>query len=499
MKTKKNNKKQLKNPKNQPKNNKILIIITSIALSIIAFLFLERGFQNDTFYTLKLGELIFNQGIDYLDHFSFISNLTYMYPHWLYDLVIYLIYHFFNYNGLFIFNYLSYLVLIFILYYVNIHLNNNKSIISFVILLTCICLAPYITLRAQTISYIIFILEVFFIERLINTNKTRYIIYLFLLALLLANIHSAVFPLFFILYLPYLAEHLLSKFNWSILKSFNINKIPNIKKLLISFIVAFLSGLLTPIKDMPYTYTIRIMLGNTQKYILEHNHLDFTSYAPMIVVILLIIILTTILIKNKKKVAIKDFFMILGLLIMAFMANRHFALLIAIGVIYFIRILESTISNKTFLNIINTNIINYICMFELLIISLFRYNNFNHQYIEEDIYPIQAVQYIKENLDYKKIHIFNEYNFGSYLMFNDIPVFIDSRCDLYTKQFNNNLEYDIFDDFMAINNNYQEKFAYYEITHVLLYKTNSLTDILNKDRNYKVIYEDDYFILFKVL
>ena len=84
-------------------------------------------------------------------------------------------------------------------------------------------------------------------------------------------------------------------------------------------------------------------------------------------------------------------------------------------------------------------------------------------------------------------------------MFNDIPVFIDSRCDLYTKQFNKDLEYDIFDDFMAIDSNYQEKFKYYEITHVLLYKTNSLTNILNEDRNYKVIYEDDYFILFKVL
>lgn len=49
-------------------------------------------FQNDTFYTIKIGELIFNKGIDMQDHFT-IHNLPYTYPHWLYDLIIYLIYN----------------------------------------------------------------------------------------------------------------------------------------------------------------------------------------------------------------------------------------------------------------------------------------------------------------------------------------------------------------------------------------------------------------------
>lgn len=32
--------------------------------------------------------------------------------------------------------------------------------------------------------------------------------------------------------------------------------------------------------------------------------------------------------------------------------------------------------------------------------------------------------------------IYNEYNYGSYLLFRGIPVFVDSRADLYTPQFN---------------------------------------------------------------
>ena len=53
---------------------------------------LKKVLQNDTFYTIKIGELILNNGIDMMDHFSIHSNLAYTYPHWLYDVFIYLIY-----------------------------------------------------------------------------------------------------------------------------------------------------------------------------------------------------------------------------------------------------------------------------------------------------------------------------------------------------------------------------------------------------------------------
>ena len=62
---------------------------------------------------------------------------------------------------------------------------------------------------------------------------------------------------------------------------------------------------------------------------------------------------------------------------------------------------------------------------KLLIIS-------NIDYVNESLYPTKAVEYIKENIDYKNMRVYNSYNFGSYLMLHDIPVFIDSRADLYT-------------------------------------------------------------------
>ena len=121
----------------------------------------------------------------------------------------------------------------------------------------------------------------------------------------------------------------------------------------------------------------------------------------------------------------------------------------------------------------------------------------NEEYIDKKFYPVDALNYIKENIAIDKMRIFNEYNFGSYLLFNDIPVFIDSRADLYTKQFSG-LDYDILDDFEFMPEFYQEKFEFYNITHVLIYKENNqFYNMLNNDINYSILYEDEYFALFK--
>ena len=78
-------------------------------------------------------------------------------------------------------------------------------------------------------------------------------------------------------------------------------------------------------------------------------------------------------------------------------------------------------------------------------------------------------------------------------------IFIDSRADLYTKQFSG-FDYDIFDDYTYMITNYQEKFDFYGITHVLIYKKNQLFyNTLQNNDNYKILYEDEYFVFFERL
>lgn len=61
-------------------------------------------------------------------------------------------------------------------------------------------------------------------------------------------------------------------------------------------------------------------------------------------------------------------------------------------------------------------------------------------YVDDKSYPVSASNYIINDLIPKvgveKLRLYNEYNYGSYLLFRGIPVFIDSRADLYAPEFN---------------------------------------------------------------
>lgn len=49
-----------------------------------------------------------------------------------------------------------------------------------------------------------------------------------------------------------------------------------------------------------------------------------------------------------------------------------------------------------------------------------------------DVTPVEEVAFLKDNSAYID-NLFNEYMFGAYLILNDIPVFIDARCDSYIR------------------------------------------------------------------
>ena len=128
--------------------------------------------------------------------------------------------------------------------------------------------------------------------------------------------------------------------------------------------------------------------------------------------------------------------------------------------------------------------------------SIFVYNiNYKEAFINEAIYPVQMVNYMEKNLNMEEVKLYNEYDFGSYLIYKDIPVFIDSRSDLYTSSFNNGT--DIFNECMNITENYGRIFNKYKITHILIYKDTDLNQILAASSNYELVHREGRFMLYK--
>ena len=77
-------------------------IIAVVLIAIFCIAITPVTLQNDTYYTIKIGEHIQNNGIDMKDQFSWHEDLNYTYPHWLYDLLTYKIYSQFGMIGIYL-------------------------------------------------------------------------------------------------------------------------------------------------------------------------------------------------------------------------------------------------------------------------------------------------------------------------------------------------------------------------------------------------------------
>ena len=551
-------------------------ILAVFCIAVFSISIVSKSLQNDTFYTIKIGQHIREFGIDYMDPFSWHDSLPYMYPHWLYDVFISLIYDYLGgYFGIYISTVVFSFILGMVIFITNKKISKN-SLVSFVMsVIQMYLMMEYITARAQLITFILFVLTVFFIEKFLEKPKKRYVFALILIPILIANVHSAVFPFYFVLYLPYIGEYLVRLIlDWHIvykLRRFIINqeikeankklkkankekraqfqkevaslnkqidvlkenfdrfiikqndrrknpyklrieKIKNVKWLMVIAIVCLFTGLLTPLRDMPYTYTWRIMQGNTTSVISEHIALTLIDSKDIMIALGLFI---GVLAFSKLKIRLRDLFFVAGLTFLALATRRQVSMLVLFGGFVFARMLAELIdmfdkkATREIMDYFTSIFGETIIVIIFVVVGIFTIKpNLEAVYVNSNSYPIEATEWIKNNLDYKNIKLFNDYNYGSYLLLHDIPVFIDSRCDLYTPEFNGEYDsdskkfkgQDIFSDVLnitGIGTYYDDKFVEYGVTHIITKSNSKLKMLMSKDAGYKEIYNDSKFTIFE--
>ena len=533
----------------------ICIVIMAIAIS-------PKTLQNDTFYNIKCGEYILNNGIFNLteDPFSW-HDLSYTWPHWLYDLGAYVIYHISGSHwglGFYIVTIFLTTILGIALYKTSSKLSNKNKVVSALITLFALYLMkPYIAARAQLVTFILFVLEIYFIEKLLETNKKRYGFALLLIALLIVELHCAVFPMFFVFAAPYVAEFIflflqeldideaLFRFVLRILKKFPFSEkkkekfnilIEKSKKniearrikrekrrknpykiiinrnkaqatLIIFLIIAIFLGFLNPTGTGAFTYTFKIYQGNTTSSINEHLPLtlaDNKGYSIMLAVTILILILFDI------KIRLSDLLMIAGTIFLSFKARRQVSLVIIMGMPLLAKFIASFFEkydNKLcdMVKELSTTIVGLVAV--VVCVTLIGNDIYsqkkNDKYIDPASYPVEATEFLykymnENNIAMEDLKLYNEYNYGSYLLLKGIPVFIDSRCYLYTPEFNKGN--DIFSDALKIpglNSNYEEIFEKYGVKHVMLYSNDDVNVKLQQDSKYSKIYSDNSFVIYK--
>ena len=195
--------------------------------------------------------------------------------------------------------------------------------------------------------------------------------------------------------------------------------------------IAACTGFLNPAGDGAYTYLYKILQGNTTGSINEHLPLVLAENKEFFIalgVFLLVLVFTD------SKLKLHDLFMLGGLTFLSIKSRRQ----VSMFAIFCIPVLANLISqlvekyDKETFKKLEKFVVGWfgglvvICLFIIISTNLLK-NNIRADYVDTASYPVEASDWILSNLDVKNMKLYNEYNYGSYLLFRGIPVFIDSR------------------------------------------------------------------------
>lgn len=485
--------------------NKKLYIVFSMLLIVIILMTVTKEMQNDTFFTIATGEHILQEGYDNVDHLTWHENLGFYKLRWAFDVAIAFIYNTFGFAGIYAFVVIIASLTVLSLFNILLKQKNNivLSFIATVISMLLMTSNWSFTARGQIISYLLLLLEIYFIEKMISTKQKRYYIIFFIISVLIVNFHASVWYMTVILILPYLAEAIMYRLmkNKNLEKSKIILEPISIKMLIIAILCLVLGSFISPIGTYTYTYMFKVIGGISSTFISELQQTDIISSIGMI---LGLIVIDILMLATKSKMKLSDILLFFGLYFMAILARRNQAFLYLIGTIPVVRLITNffeTYDTENILEKVNNFFSkNWVlgCTTIVIVIGLSSnmVTRIREKYVNEKKYPVEAVNFIKENLDYKNLKIYNSFNYGSYLELSGIPAFVDSRSEIFTEEFNN---VTILKDWLETsrgNVNYNDTFEKYKIDYAIVEDKEIINTYISTDENYEKVFDDETFSIY---
>ena len=470
--------------------NKKIYIVFCILLVIIILLTVTKEMQNDTFFTIATGKHILQDGYDNVDHLTWHENLGFYKLRWAFDVAIAFIYNTFGFAGIYAFVVLIACLTALSLFNILLKQKNN-IVLSFIATVISILLMTSnwaFTARGQ---------------KMISTKQKRYYIIFLVISALIVNFHASVWYMTVILILPYLAEAIMYRLmkNKNLEKSKIILEPISIKMLIIAILCLALGSFISPIGTYTYTYMFKVIGGISSTFISELQQTDIISSIGMI---LGLIVIDILMLATKSKMKLSDILLFFGLYFMAILARRNQAFLYLIGTIPVVRLITNFFETYDTENILekvdNLFSKNWVlgCTTIVIVIGLSSnmVTRIREKYVNEKKYPVGAVNFIKENLDYKNLRIYNSFNYGSYLELSGIPAFVDSRSEIFTEEFNN---VTILKDWLETsrgNVNYNDTFEKYKIDYAIVEDKEIINTYISVDKNYEKVFDDETFSIY---
>lgn len=161
--------------------------------------------NSDTWFILNGGRYVMERGIPHTEPFTMHEGLHFVLEQWLTGVLFWKIYDAFGPMGLLHLTFVIGCVLLYAYYRLCLLVGEgNRQVATFMTIGIGMIACPFfLTTRPQIISTLFFVVEIYLLEQYVRTNRGRWLAPLPVMSVLLVNLHSALWPMMFILMMPF--------------------------------------------------------------------------------------------------------------------------------------------------------------------------------------------------------------------------------------------------------------------------------------------------------
>ena len=436
--------------------------------------------DSDVLWHIKTGDFILqNKYVPKVDVFSWHKGLNWIPHEWLYDVFLSIIHSTFSIQGILV---VALVLLVGRISFVTIYnvVIKKENIQAYSIFMACLLIfVGYTWAVGRPLELTMIIMMVNLLVFIKPRKKWIYFFTLGLSGFLVSNLHGgAIWSLF----APIILMILVDLAYWWKNKDYSEGKkhLEQAKTKLIAIVIAIIASLINPHGIKVYDYFIKMFFTGASEAtntIAEWQPITFISVIASLIYVAILVSFAF-----NKKIRMLDKESITKLIIISFWGvgmlsycrlTPVFIFTVLLWGYEFFRefitfIFESFNLKKVFLFIrvaVTILGLGFILLTSVMCVKWFKYYfTQDENQLLSKTYPIESIKYLKEHNITDKIY--NE-DWGSWMLYNDIPTFVDGRCDPFVKEFSpGNNQYieagtaETLDDYLTIFKKYDIKYVF---------------------------------------
>ena len=467
-----------------------------LLLAFIPCLVLTLQLNNDLWFLLNSGRYVLQHGIPTIEPFTLHQNFSFVMQQWLTASIFWVIYSKLGAVGILALVFLLYCAIVAVICALCWHISGGNLFATFLgSMLSSALLKIVLVSRPMSFTLLILICELYLVERFISSAKPRFLLPLPVLSALLVNLHAAMWPLQFVLLLPYMIDSFRFKF-W-VLEGQGYPK----RYFFPAIALMFAAGFLNPYGWSAMTYVFRSYGFTEISFVSEMQPPNIGDGTGMVIFGALFLVLAFYLLKKERETKLRYALLTLGTAVLTLSSMRSVAFFAICGFFplsYLMRnvtLPENKISSGK--SVLRLRVI-LIALVVLVAGSMIARRVI--LFTEESPLPgvSNAVNYLVEKEPQENMKLYVGYNDGGYAEFMGLKPYLDPRAEVFVKK-NNHIS-DVMKEYYLLQNGltyYKTVLDKYQFTHLLVSKGDILYTYLPFDADYERVYQDGDYMVYR--